>query len=350
MSLKIYPYKMASESATSLAGLLNIKKVRANGTYVPKTNDIIIGWGNGAAPSWMNRAEARRVRMLNKPAAVNIAGNKLSTLQKLKHAGINVPDFTTDINVARRWISHGHTIVERHSLRGNSGDGIRVVGLHDEEISSTVNAAPLYTKFVPKTKEFRVHVFGGEVIDMIEKKKVLSERRDHTFNKYVSSIHQGWVFSRTGMESIPAVKNIAVNAVRVLGLDFGAVDIIFYDGLPYVLEVNTAPGLTGTTLIKYANAFKRLMGLSDLSPSEVERVMTSSGESSAPFRAAAISASAGRQSAPPSRSNSQAVSNSSRPAFVSGRSQERHAMSDMVTLTVDRFTALKLKALLNQLV
>ena len=48
-------------------------------------------------------------------------------------------------------------------------------------------------------------------------------------------------------------------AIKVLGLDFGAVDIIYnkQEDKWYVLEVNTAPGIYGTTLDKYVNAIMR---------------------------------------------------------------------------------------------
>ncbi|MNY81884.1 hypothetical protein D3C86_2236870 [compost metagenome] len=49
-------------------------------------------------------------------------------------------------------------------------------------------------------------------------------------------------------------------AVNALGLDFGAADVIWNDHRKqaFVLEVNTAPGLTGTTLEKYAKALKEI--------------------------------------------------------------------------------------------
>ena len=43
----------------------------------------------------------------------------------------------------------------------------------------------------------------------------------------------------------------------VLGLDFGAVDLLLTSDLRVmVLEVNSAPGLSGSTLSKYVEAFK----------------------------------------------------------------------------------------------
>ncbi len=54
------------------------------------------------------------------------------------------------------------------------------------------------------------------------------------------------------------VREAARSAVRALGLDFGAVDVLWKDGSCCVLEVNTAPCLTDATsdtLARYARAF-----------------------------------------------------------------------------------------------
>lgn len=263
-NLKLYPYKVGSESATELANLLDVVRVKPDGNYIPKIGHKIVNWGMGKVPSWSDVANRRNVTILNKPNAVNIASNKLSALQALKTAGIRIPEFTTDYYEAMRWLNAHKVVVERHELRGNSGDGIRIVTLDDPEMQSRLERAPLYTKFIPKTAEFRVHVFQGRVIDYIEKKKVLAERRPANFNKYISSITCGWVFSRTDIRDIPEVRDIAIKSVAALGLDFGAVDIVYADGYPYVLEINTAPGLSGETLVKYANAFRRFMGMPDL--------------------------------------------------------------------------------------
>lgn len=263
-NLKLYPYKVGSESATELSKLLNVLRVKADGNYVPKIGNKVVNWGNGRTPAWMDTATRRNVTILNKPSSVNIASNKLTALQALKSAGVRVPEFTTNLQEAQRWLSNYSVVVERHELRGNSGDGIRIVTLSDDEMEDTLTYAPLYTKFIPKTAEFRVHVFKGQVIDYIEKKKKLDVNRDETFNKYISSINCGWVFSRTNIRDIPEVRQLAIRAVTVLGLDFGAVDIVYADGLAYVLEVNTAPGLSGLTLVKYANALRGFMGQPDL--------------------------------------------------------------------------------------
>lgn len=319
-NLKLYPYKVGSESATELATLLDVSRVKADGNYVPKIGHKVINWGQGRVPNWMDIAVRRGVSMLNKPAAVNVAANKLLAFQALRSNGVRIPEFTTSIQDAQRWLSSYSVVVERHELRGNSGQGIRIVTLHDDEMEDRLTHAPLYTKFIPKTAEFRVHVFRGEVIDYIEKKKQLEGNRDASFNKYVSSINSGWVFSRTSIRDIPEVRSLAIKAVQVLGLDFGAVDIVFADGLPYVLEVNTAPGLSGITLVKYANAFRRYMGQPDLSEHVTASITGVPVQAAQPVRPA--------------------------PAAFARGVDNGDLMNEIVTLRIDRGTALKLRSLL----
>jgi hypothetical protein len=321
-NLKLLPYRMGSESAKDLAKYLNILRVHPDGAYVPRLGHVILNWGCSQPLTWAERAAARNVTMLNKPQAVGIASNKQSTLIALQRAGIRIPEFTTNRNVADGWLRDGHTVVERHNLNGNSGDGIRIVSLGASEpyVESQLTWAPLYTKFIPKTAEFRVHVFRGQVIDYIEKKRVAAEHRPENFNRHISSVNLGWVFARTNIMDSPDVKEIAIRAVQALGLDFGAVDVAYWANQPYVLEVNTAPGLHGTTLVNYVNAVRRYMGCGNLSESAVNEIMAQvTGED---------------------RTNGAANS----ALDVAPRN------SDEVLLRLDRNTALKLKNLLASLV
>jgi glutathione synthase/RimK-type ligase-like ATP-grasp enzyme len=58
-----------------------------------------------------------------------------------------------------------------------------------------------------------------------------------------------------------AAKEASIRAVAALGLDFGGVDILVKkDGSCAVLEVNSAPGIEGTTLDKYAEAINATVG------------------------------------------------------------------------------------------
>jgi glutathione synthase/RimK-type ligase-like ATP-grasp enzyme len=64
------------------------------------------------------------------------------------------------------------------------------------------------------------------------------------------------VYARAEILPPEELLSSACKAVNLLGLDFGAVDIghRLIDNKFFVFEVNTAPGLEGTTLDKYAKA------------------------------------------------------------------------------------------------
>jgi Fe-S cluster assembly iron-binding protein IscA len=94
-------------------------------------------------------------------------------------------------------------------------------------------------------------VFKGSVIDFVQKKL----KSGFTPKPYIRSHDNGWVFCREGVELPSKVKEAAIEAVAALNLDFGAVDLaISKKGSVCVFEVNTAPGIEGTTVTNYAKA------------------------------------------------------------------------------------------------
>ena len=102
-------------------------------------------------------------------------------------------------------------------------------------------------------------MFDGKVIDMQWKRR----RRNTNVDEYIRSYDNGWVFTREGIgkyyEEQQKVKTQGLLAVKALGLDFGASDVIYSEKhrKATVLEVNTSPGLEGTSVQLYADAIRR---------------------------------------------------------------------------------------------
>ena len=239
----VYPYKKGSKSAKALAQSLNIKCLTRPKRFKAR-NELVISWGSNDP-----QFKITSTKLLNNPRAIVFASNKLSSFNSFKRNNIPCPDFTTDIEVAKQWIAEEEVVVCRKLLRSHSGKGIVLAS----KVSELV-AAPLYVKYFPKSHEYRVHVFNGKVIDAVKKRK----RNGVTdYNKYIRVHGNGWVFCRNDFVLSEELKTLAINAVKCLGLDFGAVDIVSKsNGEAKVLEVNTAPALQGTTLISYTNAIK----------------------------------------------------------------------------------------------
>lgn len=247
---RFYPYQMYSESLKKLIPLLNrpTLKVRADGRYRPRPNHIIINWGNTTIPRW----GSQHIR-LNPPQVVRIAVDKRLTFQVLRAAGVSHPEWTEDHNEALNWINAGDVVLCRRMVRGAGGAGISIARTVGELVPS-----PLYVKYKKKRKEFRIHVINEEVIDITEKRKRRNFNRP--IDPMVRSWGNGWVFCHEDIVCPPQVVTEALGAVQALGLDFGAVDAIWNEReqRAYVLEVNTAPGIEGTTAAKYAAAFNLL--------------------------------------------------------------------------------------------
>lgn len=242
MRVRILPYNSYSRSARDLARGLGGLRIRLDGSrYRYRPGDLVINWGNGRIPD-------PGIPIINLPSAVRLASNKRSALHCLTNKGVASVEATTSILEASRWLTDGFPVVCRTRLQGHSGEGIILVDPGGELVE-----APLYTKYLRKNAEYRVHILKGNVIDFQRKKKRRDfEGRDRRIRNY----NKGWVFCREGVELPEDVEEVSKNAVEALGLDMGAVDVLVdMDGVARVLEVNTAPGLTGTTLERYVNEF-----------------------------------------------------------------------------------------------
>lgn len=247
--INMYAHTNASAGGSALAESLGIKKIRhENSRYRGKEDKIVINWGSTELP-----LEVSKSKVINTPESVVAASNKLEFFNHLSMTDVSIPEFTTSEEQARQWLQEGKTLVARTLLRASSGRGIVMI----EDLDAFVRA-PLYTVYVPKKEEYRVHVVNGSSID-IQRKARNTDIPDEEVNWKVRTHGNGFVFARQGVQPPASVVTEAIKAVEALGLHFGAADVIWNEKrqMAYVLEVNTAPGLEGTTLERYSEAFKR---------------------------------------------------------------------------------------------
>lgn len=242
--MKIYPYNSGSASAKALAESLGIKRLRREGGSV---KDDVINWGCSRIPRYIEGS------IINWPAAVKTASNKLETFKALD-GYVGIPEYTKRLLEAQRWLAEGFTVVSRLKLNGHSGEGIVISKGMDN-----IPEAPLHTKYIPKKGEYRVHVFRNEVF-FVQRKARKMDVPNEEVNWKVRNLAGGFIFAHKGVNVPDEVEEECIIALDVLCLDFGACDVVEgLDGKWYVLEVNTACGLEGTTLEKYAEQFRRLM-------------------------------------------------------------------------------------------
>lgn len=237
MKLRIIPYARNSQSARQLAEMLTERLGYKVWRGLPMAGRLNINWGSkrvGDGP-W-----------LNAPKFCANARDKRKAFELWSLNGVPCVPHTKTKAVAESWLKAGKTVFAR-TAGGQAGSGIQVI-----EPGDRLPEAQLYTQYVKKRKEFRVHVFRDQVLTVLEKRK----KRGVEADPLIRSHHRGWVFCQQDIVEPDGLRVLAVDAIRTLGLDFGGVDIIWneFKNQCYVLEVNTAPGLEGKTLELYTDA------------------------------------------------------------------------------------------------
>ena len=244
----VYPYKMSSEAGKSISKELNALRVYPDRGYSPRSTDVIFNWGSGTIPNWYKKG----LNIINTPESVAVAINKRATFRLLRKAGVSIPFYTTDQELAMQWAERGTWVVCRNRLEGKDGEGLTLAKKWEEIIPSKI-----YTQFIPNKREFRAYVWMGKCFEIIDKK-----RKDvSTCDPDIRCSSRGWVHCKNPKDVPQDVAVQAVLATKALGLDFSGVDILYDGKNSHVLEVNTAPGIYGTTvttlrdmILKYAKS------------------------------------------------------------------------------------------------
>jgi glutathione synthase/RimK-type ligase-like ATP-grasp enzyme len=255
MAIKVFPYRAGSRGAKALADACGGRVLKRVGSkYRYREGDLIINWGASDCP-FNGRGVA------NQPDAIEPASNKLKCFNLMSAVDVSVPRFWTHTDDIP---DDAFPIMCRTKLQGHSGDGIVVAERRDQLVN-----APLYTQYIKKKDEYRVHVIrkpgAGTSIIAVQRKAKRNGVNDANF--MVRNLANGFVYVMANDQGIargnaPAmVEEEAIKALEATGLAFGAVDVIWneHQQKAYVLEINTAPGLEERTAQAYAEAFKEIV-------------------------------------------------------------------------------------------
>ena len=228
-----------AKTATTL-GPRRIKNT--NSRFRPAGNKVLVNWGWDELPAHVLGCG----RIINNPAQNNYSGNKLTFFQRCGD-NVNTVPWTGSKVEAEAWIDEGAKVVCRTVLRGHSGEGIVLA-----ETKEALVDCQLYTKYIPKRNEYRVHVVNGRIF--VQRKARDTSIPNDNVNWQIRNHQNGFIFAINENHEVPqGVTDEANAAIRFFGLDFGAVDVVWNEksSKAYVLEINTAPGLENSTLDFY---------------------------------------------------------------------------------------------------
>jgi hypothetical protein len=231
MALTIAHSGFSAPSARILATALTDLGVPA---VAARTDSGHVNWGRRTAASPLN-------------PDTSFAANKRAMRLRFHEHDIPTPRLLTYFD-ARTVVMNNGTVVgrpDRHSRRNHMYVVDNIADLDRALCGGPGSSRPPATHFfewVSAPREYRVHVFGGRSIRLSEK-----DFTSPTEHRLYSTV-------RPDRENHPVdhVREAAKAAVAAVSLDFGAVDVLADNDSCWVLEVNSAPGLGGSTMRVYA--------------------------------------------------------------------------------------------------
>jgi D-alanine-D-alanine ligase len=135
-----------------------------------------------------------------------------------------------------------------------SSEGVTIVKTHEQWSQAMVEAAKDYAEILAEEfiagREFTCGVLGEVALPVIE----IIANRDEFYSyeaKYAAGGSTHIVPARISEDLSARIQMLALSMHRLLGLrDYSRADfIVSNEGRPYILEVNTLPGLTPTSLL-----------------------------------------------------------------------------------------------------
>lgn len=264
---------------------------------VLKNTALVIGWG----AKTKEKVTLGKLPVLNHPDMIRVNRNKFKGLELMQQGNVPVATFVKAANVMSALDSGTLTlpiIGRRNYHQGGKGFWFCPTRSHVQNAINDADGkgAQYFQAFTEIKDEYRLHVFDGVVLHAVkkvartrkgmeeayirqelERLESLATKNGETFDAeavkktlvrqakrhaeagpdmIIRSNRKGWKFSNVKKYPKP-MADAAILAVQSLGLTFGAVDCcVDASGNPFIIEVNTGPGLEETPFKAYVAAFK----------------------------------------------------------------------------------------------
>lgn len=272
-------------------------------TKPPANKKLVIGWGT------KNKEDVifpKTVKVLNHPNQIRLNRNKLEASGKLA-AALNINGVRKVARMAladqvKQALADGAItmpLIGRTKYH-QGGKGFWECPTVAQLDNALEDGAQYFQEMIAVQDEYRLHVFEDKIIHAVKKVKRTDEEFETAWvedelnrqkdlwtknntgefnenqaktmltrqaksacaggaNMVLRSNKLGWKF-KIVKKWDASLTELAVAAVKALGMNFGAVDCcVDTAGNPYVFEVNSGPGLEGTSFDMYVAAFNKVI-------------------------------------------------------------------------------------------
>lgn len=195
--------------------------------------------------SVVRQLEAMGIYTINSSIAITRSRDKLRSLQLLSRKGIGMPitgfaNSPKDIDDLIEMVGGAPLVVKL--LEGTQGVG--VVLAETKKAAQSVLQAFFGLKANIIVQEYIKESGGADIRCLVVGDKVVAAmKRQGPPGEFRSNLHQGG--SAVSIKISKEERKTAIEAVKVMGLNFAGVDLLRSERGPLVMEVNSSPGLEG---------------------------------------------------------------------------------------------------------
>ena len=190
--------------------------------------------------------------------ASRVAFDKVLTKQRCVEAGVPTAKFVVVDSASTPWPRGWQPPVVVKPVRQGSSVGLQFVERVADWPAALREALRFDTQLLVEEKiegrETTVGILGGEVLPVVE---VCPKQGPYDYrNKYTAGATEYFCPAAFDLETTGRIQAAALGAFRAVGgRDYARVDVMVRaNGEPVVLEVNTLPGMTETSLLPKAAA------------------------------------------------------------------------------------------------
>jgi len=181
--------------------------------------------------------------------------SKIKQYEFFKTELIPHPEWTTSLGSAMHYLINGEwkKLVARRRIKSQTGNGTMIfTDAYLMEKEDELNPFKVFTKYIPKKREFRVNIFKDTIVNIREKVR----KAGATGLTEIRSQSNGYTTVKLQSPAPAGIEELALRASKVSSSDFKGVDIGYNQlkNLLFVLEVNSGPSIEGSSVKEYAQA------------------------------------------------------------------------------------------------